>query len=59
MLKLAEYLQYATECRELARTTASPDHAHSFKTWPSLGKALQSCESKRLSRKADFDADDD
>jgi hypothetical protein len=57
MLVLAEYLQRAAECRDLARTTASPNHRakleHMAVTWESLAELRK----KRLVRKAGFDAD--
>jgi len=42
MLKLAEYLNRAAECRDLARTTASPSHRAELEkmalTWEKLAE---------------------
>jgi len=58
MLKLAEYLHHAAECRDLARTTASPSHRAELEkmalTWENLAEQRK----QRLNRKVDLDVDD-
>jgi hypothetical protein len=54
MLKLAEYLQHAAECRELARTTASPDHRTQLENMAVTWESLAELRKQRLDRKADL-----
>jgi hypothetical protein len=58
MMKLADYLQRAAECRDLARTAASPNYRAELETMAVTWESLAEMRKQRLDRKAGFDADD-
>jgi len=59
MQKLAEYLQHAIECRELANTTASPKHRAKLENMAVTWESLAELRKQRLDNKAGFDVDGD
>ena len=58
MLKLAEYLDRAAECRDLARTTASPSHRAELEKMALTWEKLAEHRKQRLGRKVDLNLDD-
>jgi len=59
MLKLAEYLQRAAECRDLARSKVSPNHRAELETMAVTWESLAESRKQRLGRKAGIDAEDE
>jgi hypothetical protein len=58
MLKLAEYLRRAAECRDLARITASPSHRAELEKMALTWENLAEHRKQRLDRQVDLDAND-
>jgi hypothetical protein len=58
MLKLAEYLHRAAECRDLARTTTSPSHRAELEKMALNWENLAEQRKQRLNRKVDLDLGD-
>ena len=58
MLKVADYLYRAAVCRDLARTTASPNHRAELEKMAATWERLAEQRKQRLNRKVDLDVDD-
>jgi hypothetical protein len=58
MLKVADYLYRAAVCRDLARTTASPDQRAELEKIVATWERLAEQRKQRLNRKVDLDVDD-
>jgi hypothetical protein len=58
MLKVADYLYRAAACRDLARTTASPNHRAELEKMAATWERLAEQRRQRLNRKVDLDVDD-